>query len=82
MKSGRTCHECRSKKWSAANLRKALALTLAGAIQQFDCQSRHPPGATKKHRASCQPPDIVTGETPLTPFLAHFPFLLALSAAS
>jgi hypothetical protein len=41
-------------------------------IKLFDCQSRHRPRASGKPRAWCQPPDTVTCETPLTPFLAHF----------
>ena len=75
MKSWCTCHECRPKKWSAPNLRKPLAPTLAGEIKQFDCQSRHCP------RASEEPPGLVSAsghchlgdsiDTIFVPFFHH-----------
>jgi hypothetical protein len=69
-KSWLSFHERTPKKCAAPNLQMPLTLASAGkSIGQLPVPQGLSDGRARRSRAQCQPPDTVTWETQLTPFL-------------
>src|SRR5712691_11304089 len=79
MKSWRTCHECRPKKWSAPNLRKPLTLASAGENNRSIASPANlcPAGDRRTLGRSVNLRTLSLGRLPDTIFGPFFPCLHA-----